>query len=282
MKNRIKLFIIKVFGKQTFRVLQFFLHLPGSILRSLLIGLKTIVKWFSMQIHTLSKNVSWRRKANKLAQLPGGLQLNLGCGNTHFEGMLNCEIRPTKAADIIMDCSNLSRFEDASVRLIYSHAVFEHMYRDKQIPLLKDCLRVLREDGLLAFLGIPDFEVVAKSYLDGVPGISDYGETFDLYHVYRNTHGDPEMAKDYWLAQLHKSLFDKKSIIRLLTTAGFTYATIFNYCNPGENIPMNAGFFAWRKEPELSFDQTRKLIPDLPTGKMGEVLIYLNGKLRKQ
>lgn len=194
--------------------------------------------------HRVRAGLTWRRRAGKLAASSGGLMLHLGCGDRSYPGMLNCEFRATKAADAVFDCSRLDRFADASVRQIFSHAFFEHLYRRQQSPFLQECFRVLRPDGTLVFLGIPDFEVIARHYLAKGAGLPSVGERFDLYHVYRYTHGDPEIACDYWLEQLHKSLFDKEYLAGLLEGAGFASFLLFNYCYPGEEIPLNLGFVA--------------------------------------
>jgi hypothetical protein len=180
-----------------------------------------------------------------------------------------------------MDCSDLSRFDDKSVSLIYSYAFFEHLYRDQQLPLLNDCHRILHDDGVLVFLGIPDFEVVAKSYLDGVPGIPGYGDEFDLYQVYRCTHGDPESFRGYWLEQLHKSLFDKKYVASLLSESNFKYISIFNYAYPGEDIPLNLGFVAWKKNRSKSLDEVMQPFRDLPDGHLDELLVAQDGELEE-
>lgn len=193
-----------------------------------------ILKW--------TKNSTGRLKMHSMTASHGGLNIHLGCGDRHISGMLNCEYRATRAADVVMDCGNLKRFKSQSARMIFSHAFFEHLYRNQQLPLLQDCFRVLKDDGILVFLGIPDFEVIAKHYLSHSPGIK--GPIFDLYNVYRYTHGDPEIAQGYWLEQLHKSIFDKRYLTTLLSSAGFTNVTIFNYCYPGESIPLNLGFIA--------------------------------------
>jgi Uncharacterized protein conserved in bacteria len=186
---------------------------------------------------------TWRFRAAKLKAGPG-LGLHLGCGEKRYQDMLNCEYRTTRAADLVFDCSRLTRFGDRTVDRIFSHAFFEHLYRPQQLPLLLDCFRVLSADGTIIFLGLPDFEVIAGCYLEGAPSHLVKGESFDLYHVYRYTHGDPEIAADYWLEQLHKSLFDKRSVRKLLLKSGFVNQAVFNYCYPGEDVALNIGFVA--------------------------------------
>ena len=195
---------------------------------------------------------TWRSKASKLKNSTRGLQLHLGCGGNKLEGFLNCEFRATEAADLVMDCGKLSRFKDNSVSTVFSHAFFEHLYRKQQVPLLKDCFRILKDNGSVVFLGLSDFEVYAQAYIDKNPGIAS--EVFDLFDLYRHSHGDPEMGIGYWLEQLHKSLFDKQYVEDLLRKSGFEHFKIFNYAYPGEQIPLSLGFVATKdkkEEPEI-------------------------------
>lgn len=191
--------------------------------------------------------MTWQDKAATLSQGPGGLQLHIGCGDKHYEWMLNCDYRQTNAADLATDCGDLSIFPDRTVNLVFSHAFFEHLYLTQHVPLLSDCQRILADNGTLCFIGIPDFKEIARAYLTQAPGLT--GETFDLFHVYRYTHGSPEIADGWWLEQLHKALFDQAYVHRLMNEVGFERWVIFSYCFPGEQLPLNLGVIAWKGEP---------------------------------
>lgn len=176
------------------------------------------------------------------------MKLHLGCGEKHINGMINCDCRKTSATDMVMDCSNISKFDDNSISLIFSNAFFEHLFKNQQLPLLKDCYRILEKEGLLIILGIPNFEIIARQYINKGKGI--IGSRFDLYNVYRYTHGNPELALDSWLGQLHKSLFDKEYLRSLLISSNFKYFYLFNYCYPMECIPLNLGVVAIKEHNE--------------------------------
>src|SRR5437899_183514 len=92
-------------------------------------------------MYRLQSTLTWKDKALKLEQSGSGIQLHLGCGDKHIDGMLNCDYRATRAADIVMDCANLSRFAASSVSLIFCHAFFEHLYRKQHAPFLAGCSR---------------------------------------------------------------------------------------------------------------------------------------------
>ena len=226
------------------------LSLFGDKAKSFFYLSKKIINYPINLQRKICKNISWKFKANKLIDKIGYLQLHLGCGDRHFGGMLNCEYRATRAADIVMDCGNLQKFKNNSIRLIFSHAFIEHLYRKQQQPFLNECHRVLEEGGILIFLGIPDFQVIVQNYINQSSVMIGTNNIFNLYHVYRYTHGDPEIAPGYWQEQLHKSLFDKEYLKRILKKANFSNSFFFNYAYPGEVIELNLGVITWKdKKP---------------------------------
>jgi hypothetical protein len=123
----------------------------------------------------------------------------------------------------------------------FSHAFFEHLLREARVPHLRAARRVLAHDGFICYLGLPDFRAVAEHYLRGGPGV--VGPTFDLYNVYRYTHGDPENV-DCYFEQLHKSLFDLDEVRALLSDAGYASYVAFTYVFPGEVARVTLGFYA--------------------------------------
>jgi predicted SAM-dependent methyltransferase len=174
-------------------------------------------------------------------------KLHIGCGDVKLPGFINMDFRATLATDIAADCTEINIFPPGSLSLVYSHAFFEHLYRLDRIKNLKTVFNSLKNDGRVVYMGFPDFKVIAKAYLDKEKGL--IGDRFNLYHVYRFTHGDPEHVKGWWLEQLHKSLFDTETVSELLTQAGFSYYCIFNYCFKNEHLPVNMGFVAFKSHP---------------------------------
>jgi predicted SAM-dependent methyltransferase len=181
---------------------------------------------------------------------------HMGCGDKRLPGYVNVDVRDTAAADLVRDL-NEPELEPRSAEAVFSHAFFEHLLRDKREPHLRAVKQALDPDnGFVCYLGLPDFRAVARLYLEGGPGI--VGPDFDLYNVYRYTHGDPEGAEGYF-EQLHKSLFDAEEVDRLLTGAGYPSYAIFGYVYPGEPAPVSLGFYATRtrKPPEVLRESCR-------------------------
>ena len=176
-------------------------------------------------------------------------RLHIGCGDYRLEGFVNVDARQTSATDIVHSCADLSFLPAAIFSTVYSHAFFEHLYIFQREACLRSVHRVLKDDGTVVFLGFPDFKRVALAYLNDELGI--VSPNFDLRDVYRYSHGQPEHASDWWLEQLHKSLFDVETVELLLKAAGFAHYCVFNYCFRDEKIPLNLGFIGYKSRPDL-------------------------------
>jgi predicted SAM-dependent methyltransferase len=171
------------------------------------------------------------------------IRVHLGCGDERKEGFKNIDIRATRATDYVLDLNHLKWFKSGSVSCFYSHAFFEHLYRKQRNAHLKNVYSALAPTGVCCYIGLPYFPNIARYYLERAAGI--VGERFDLFNVYRYTHGDPEHAGRSWLIQLHKSLFDEHELSELLASSGFDSYVLFTYCCVGEERwHVNIGFYA--------------------------------------
>ncbi len=96
-------------------------------------------------------------------------------------------------------------------------------------------------------MGIPYFRNIARLYVERGPGTAS--PVFDLYNVYRYTHGDPEGQQAWWIGQLHKSLFGEDELAALLAESGFGASVMFSYGYPGDfnEVPVTMGFYATRE-----------------------------------
>jgi predicted SAM-dependent methyltransferase len=204
-----------------------------------------------------------RRNRIRLAALQHqqSLRLHLGCGDDRLPDFINIDYRPTAAADIAMDLT-LPPLTAGSVSLAFSNAFFEHLYRSKRVPHLQRIRRALAPDGACCYIGMPYFPNVARLYLERGPGTA--GPVFDLYNVYRYTHGAPEGQEAWWLGQLHKSLFDETEMSGLLSVSGFSDYVMFCYGYPGDanEVPVTMGFYA-----------TAHLLPETDLRQRGRALL---------
>ncbi len=144
------------------------------------------------------------------------------------------------------------------------NAVMEHLYL-QQVPLaLTEWARVLSPSGSIVVLGVPDFEMTARLYLEGASGI--LSERFDLFHVYNYAHGRPEMecrtnwerwdpvrhldtAPPGWLPQLHKAIYDAATLYAMFDHVDVTQYVV-RYAYPGESHRLNLGVVGLRTETD--------------------------------
>jgi predicted SAM-dependent methyltransferase len=193
-------------------------------------------------------------------------KINIGSSSTRYEGFINLDIAPGPEVDILGSFTNIP-VGDNSVSVLYSNASFEHVYLKDHDKALEECYRVLEPGGALICLSLPDFGTIAKLYLDRSPGIM--GPRFDLFNVYRYTHGWPEMGgverSTQWIGQLHKSLFDPIYLHQILRKSKFWHegeSSVFRYSFKGEVHPLCLGLVAIKSggkwgnhcDPDFVFD----------------------------
>ena len=199
-------------------------------------------------VHRLRAGGRALRNRRRVAALQGqrSLRVHLGCGDDRLPGFVNIDARPTDAVDVAMDLS-LPPLADGSVSLAFSNAFFEHLYRSEREPHLRRIRRALATDGVCCYMGIPYFRNIARLYVERGAGTA--GPVFDLFNVYRYTHGNPEGQQAWWLGQLHKSLFDEEEVAALLAQSGFGGYVMFCYAYPGDvnEVPVTMGFYATRE-----------------------------------
>ncbi len=205
------------------------------MLKGLALGIRNRPRMMVRQLRNHARLAALQRERS--------LQVHLGCGDDRLPDFVNIDYRPTPAVDVAMDLS-LPQLADGSVAFAFSNAFFEHLYRRSRGPHLQRVRRALAPDGACCYIGIPYFPNIARLYLERGPGTA--GPVFDLYNVYRYTHGDPEGQQAWWLGQLHKSLFDDDEVAALLTASGFGAHAMFCYGYPGDvnEVPVTMGFYA--------------------------------------
>ena len=148
----------------------------------------------------------------------GTIKLNIGCGEKNYPDYINIDAVPLEGTDIVMNLpEDLCLIPSETVSEVLLESVLEHFYRYEQDDLLKECCRILVKGGELVIKTLPDFDGLIDAYLNKKQG--DVSEVFDLYEVYRNTHGDPQLHNSPH--QLHKDIFNQESVRELINRTGF-------------------------------------------------------------
>jgi GT2 family glycosyltransferase/tetratricopeptide (TPR) repeat protein/predicted SAM-dependent methyltransferase len=194
------------------------------------------------------------------------LKLHLGCGYKILEGYVNIDLY-SPAADLKLDITNLSTFHDNSVDEIYLNAVFEHLYIFEQRKALAEWHRVLKPGGVIRIDSIPDFDEIVRAYIERAPGNS--GGVFDIEEVSRYTHG--AYSEHNKLGQIHKDVFNKEKVRKLLEDAGFEVCKIESVCWGDEPNPVSMNVTAVKPKVKIEkhtddtlFDPIHNLPPVAP------------------
>jgi len=162
----------------------------------------------------------------------GNVKLHFCCGDKKYSGYINIDIVPLEGTDILMDIpQDLFLIPSNVASEILIECGFEHFYRYQQDDFLKECYRMLVKKGKLIMRCIPDFDGIIDAYVNKKPG--NVSKIFDLNEVYRLTHGEPEPRNSPH--QLHKDIFTRDSLNKLLTQNEFKIDKIWNEICPGEN-----------------------------------------------
>jgi len=90
-------------------------------------------------------------------------KLHIGCGNRHFPAYINIDSRKTEATDYVCSAIRLP-FSDASVGLIETYHLIEHLPRYDLPKALREWWRVLIPGGKLV-IECPDFHKVVEKHL---------------------------------------------------------------------------------------------------------------------
>ncbi|HWW02250.1 MAG TPA: methyltransferase domain-containing protein [Candidatus Acidoferrum sp.] len=98
-----------------------------------------------------------------------GRLLNLGCGNRFHPAWLNVDAAPTDGTVLKHDLCKPLPFANETFAAVYHSHVLEHLPRERALPFLKECRRVLIPAGILR-VAVPDLETLAALYLEMLRG----------------------------------------------------------------------------------------------------------------
>lgn len=176
-----------------------------------------------LPLMTFPSTILRRRKAVQadldalLAQLreQAGLGLHLGAGGCKLPGMINCDLHDPRA-DRRIDAIDLATFEEASVDLIETHHMIEHLSFEEAEQAFAEWSRVLKPRGLLV-MTCPDVTRVCLRWL-----------FYTLLHRFspcaeqRNYTLQMMVGSQQHAGMFHKSAYDARRLRCLLAKVGLT------------------------------------------------------------
>ena len=152
----------------------------------------------------------------------GIVKLNIGCfKDCFYYGWINIDILDLKdfaqkqAYNFLQhDIRKGLPYKDNSVDLIITNHMIEHINRIEGEMFLKECYRILKPEGILR-VSTPDTKLITQQYLDGQ--IMEY----KYINVGVETAKDEAEAYYNLLLAGHKTIYDEKSLIKIMEHVGF-------------------------------------------------------------
>lgn len=153
-------------------------------------------------------------------------KLHVGCGKNRFKGWINADISPS--ADAIIFLQKKLPFKDASLELVYSEHVIEHISYEIALRFVTDAKRVLKKGGVLR-IAMPDLDVLVEQYREDWRS-ADWVNWPEFSFI--ETRAQMINIAFRWWG--HKYLYNREELTKLLKEAGFEDENI-RFCELGES-----------------------------------------------
>jgi predicted SAM-dependent methyltransferase len=149
-----------------------------------------------------------------------GLRLHLGCGKRYIPGFIHVDLADFPHVEHRLDLGDLHVFADQSVELIYCAHALEYYDRVEAAALFKEWYRVLAPGGVLR-LAVPDFDALSEVYRQS--------GALDL--ILGPLYGRMEISSDKSNLLYHRTVYDFRSLQRVLADAGFRNVRRYDWRN---------------------------------------------------
>lgn len=183
------------------------------------------------------------------------MKLHLGCGKRFIPGFVHIDVDDLPHIDYKSDVRKLPMIKSKSVDLIYFSHGIEYFDRVEIKDVLLEWMRVLKPKGILRS-AVPDFEALVKVYKKYKNLDLIIGPLYGRWEV--------SDSKDKKGVLYHKTVYDFKSIKKVLMSAGF----------------KNVKRYDWKKTVHKDYDDySQAYIPHMQ--KDNGLLISLNVEAMK-
>ncbi len=109
--------------------------------------------------------------------------LNLGCGNHYHPLWTNIDFSSTGPGVIAYNLLDGIPYDDDSFDVVYHSHVLEHFPKNKALPFISECYRVLKPGGIIR-IAIPDLEQIIRCYLNILNDLSQAPDSEELSNNY--------------------------------------------------------------------------------------------------
>lgn len=142
-------------------------------------------------------------------------RVHIGAGPVHLPGWFNVDIQPYEGLDLVLDVTHGLPF--TGTRRIFAEHFIEHLSYDAGAAFLRECRRVLAEDGILR-LTTPNLDWVYVSQYHWGQWNDSSERVRDCFWMNKSFHG--------WG---HQFLYNDATLRETLLAAGFAHVEFLAY-----------------------------------------------------
>ena len=157
-------------------------------------------------------------------------KLHLGAGTINLDTWFNTDLSP-KVNEKIYYLNMLKIpyfFDDNTFDYIFSEHNFEHFTLEELYKILKECIRVLKPDGIIR-IAIPDLNKIIKFYQEENTTNTQYKEwgikTFIPFAHEKKLKNKAIVLNNFFRDWGHKFIYDYETIYDLLKVCGYKEIT---------------------------------------------------------
>ena len=162
-----------------------------------------------------------------------GLYLNIGCGDSRYDGLINID-KFIRGKDVLPADALYLPFKPCTVDILYSAHSLEHLPIREGKRALKEWYKVLKPGGRLV-LELPDLEAICRNILYSPSPEHHKWYLYTLFGFQIDPRNPDTLEAPRDLGQFHLSGYTKTSLALELTQLGFKIDE-FVYCD-GFNTP---------------------------------------------
>ena len=148
-----------------------------------------------------------------LAKPEKGVVLELGGDPYHSAFRPNMNIYPGPSVDIVGDASEGIPLPDNSVGIVFSKFLLEHVRTQRQDAFLRDCYRILSQDGAVV-MWVPNAMRLVTSMASN--------PRWTWAHIHALLGGDP-----WYPGNQHHMLYNPEIAVALFSNAGFKNVSVW-------------------------------------------------------